>query len=424
MDRQFSVVESAETKYGAPAEVKFCKNCVMPNQRPSSCNEWAHHPDKKHKFIQFDEEGICSACRFNKAKQDGSIDWNARERELFELLNRHRSKDGSYDCLVPGSGGKDSGFAAHVLKYKYGMHPLTVTWAPHLYTEIGWQNFQNWIHVGGFDNYLFTPNGRIHRLLTRNAFLNLLHPFQPFILGQKSFAPKIASLFNIPLIFYGEPPGEYGANMGIDQKSFVTADKRRTGSQDEGFRLDYIDSNTDLSKVYLGGKAIAEYLEEKITLGDFEPYLPLNPEIIKDKKIEFHFLGYYVRWIPQETYYYCVQNTGFQANPVRTEGTYSKYNSIDDKTDGYFYYTTYIKFGYGRATQDAAQEIRNRHLTREEGIALVKRFDGELPKRHLKEFLEYISLSEEEFHATCDQFRSPHLWEKVNDEWKLRHQIT
>ncbi len=137
MDGQFSTIESAETKYGAPADVKFCKICVMPNQRPSSCNEWAHHPGRKHKFIQFDEEGICSACRFNQAKQDGRIDWKAREAELLELLDKHRSKDGSYDCLVPGSGGKDSGFASHILKYKYGMHPLTVTWSPHLYTEIG-----------------------------------------------------------------------------------------------------------------------------------------------------------------------------------------------------------------------------------------------------------------------------------------------
>ena len=234
----------------------------------------------------------------------------------------------------------------------------------------------------------------------------------------------MANQFNIPLIFYGEPPGEYGAKMGTDQKGFVTEAKRPNDAQDEGFRLDYIDSKTDLSKVYLGGKAISEYLEEGIPFGDLKPYLPLNPEVIRQKKIEFQFLGYYIKWIPQETYYYCVQNTGFQANPVRTEGTYSKYNSIDDKTDGYFYYTTFMKFGYGRATQDAAQEIRNRHLTREEGIALVKKFDGELPKRYLKEFLDYISLGEDEFHTTCDRFRSPHLFEKANGEWKLKHQVS
>ena len=76
--------------------------------------------------------------------------------DLLKLLEKYRRNDGSYDVVVPGSGGKDSSFTAHLLKYKYGMNPLTVTWAPHLYTEIGWKNFTNWMHVGGLDNLLYT----------------------------------------------------------------------------------------------------------------------------------------------------------------------------------------------------------------------------------------------------------------------------
>lgn len=110
---------------------------------------------------------------------------------------------------MPGSGGKDSFYAAHILKYKYGMHPLTVTWAPHIYTPWGWDNMQAWIHAG-FDNYLCTPNGMTHRLLTRLATENLFHPFQPFILGQKQLAPKMAAKFGIPLVFYGENEAEFG----------------------------------------------------------------------------------------------------------------------------------------------------------------------------------------------------------------------
>ncbi|MBI2067908.1 MAG: N-acetyl sugar amidotransferase [Deltaproteobacteria bacterium] len=411
-----------ESKYGAPAEVKFCKRCVMPNQRPSSSNEWAHTAGSRHKFIHFDEEGVCSACRFAEAK-DQKIDWQEREKELLNLLSRYRSKDGSYDCLVPGSGGKDSCYASHLLKYKYGMHPLTVTWAPHLYTDVGWNNHQNWVHVGGFDNYLFTPNGRIHQLLTRNAVLNLLHPFQPFILGQKTFATKMAVKFNLPLVFYGEAPGEYGANVSIHQKKFSTGETTTGKDQDEGFRLDFTRGRSG-ENIYLGGKSVSEYLREGTTLGDLDPYLPLDPQIAQSKNLEFHYLGYYIKWIPQEAYYYAVEHTGFQANPVRTEGTYSKYNSIDDKTDGYFYYTTYMKFGYGRATQDAAQEIRNKHLTREEGVALVRRYDGEFPERYYKEFLEYISMTDTEFKALCDKFRSPHLWEQTKEGWRLRHVVS
>ena len=408
--------------YGLPKDINFCKKCVMPNTRPSSSNEYQHTSQKVHQFIHFEDDGICSACKFNEAKWNGTIDWASREKELLQLLEQFRSKDGSYDCLVPGSGGKDSIYAAHMLKYKYGMHPLTVTWAPHLYTDIGFKNHQNWCHVGGFDNYLLTPNGRIHRLLTRNAFLNMLHPFQPFILGQKTFATKMAAQFNIPLVFYGEPPGEYGAKQSINQKKFV-AGKDGSSEQVDGFRLDFVDPNMDPKEIYLGGKSVADYVKEGIPMGELSTYLPLNPEIVIRKNIEFHYLGYYLKWVPQECYYYSVENTKFEANPVRTEGTYSKYNSIDDKTDGYFYYTTYIKFGYGRATQDAAQEIRNHHITRDEGVALVKKFDGELPVRYFKEFLEYIDLSEAEFFETCYKFRSPELWSKENSQWKLKHTV-
>jgi len=407
------------TKYGLPKDIKFCKKCVMPNTRPVSCNEYKHTKDRKHQYMKLDSNGICSACRFNEAKWDGMIDWDKREKELIVLLDKHRSKTGSYDVLVPGSGGKDSVFASHILKYKYGMHPLTVTWAPHLYTDIGWKNFQNWLHVGGFDNYLFTPNGKTYRLLTRNAFLNLLHPFQPFILGQKTFAPKMAVKFNIPLVFYGESPGEYGAPVKISRKGFTSGG----GGANEGHGLSPIAISDKPESVFIGGKSLREYGKMGITRTELEPHLPVDPRIIKKNNIDFRYLGYYLKWVPQEAYYYAVKNTGFEANQARTEGTYSKYNSIDDKIDGIFFYTQYIKFGYGRVSHDASQEIRNHHITRDEGMALVRRFDGEFPQKYFEEFLEYIDIKEDRFWKTINSFRDPHLWKNESDEWKLRHQI-
>ena len=163
-------------KYGLPLDVKFCTRCVISNQRPSSTVEFKNNKEVKKETIHFDEAGVCDACRFADYKET-KIDWVRREKELVALCDTYRSKDGSYDCLVPGSGGKNSGFTSHILKYKYGMNPLTVTWAPHLYTDVGWRNMMSWTHTGGFDNFLFTPNGRVHALLTRLAFVNLLHPF-------------------------------------------------------------------------------------------------------------------------------------------------------------------------------------------------------------------------------------------------------
>ncbi len=406
------------TRYGLPQEVKFCTKCVLSNTRPSSSNEFKHKGDRKHDFVAFDERGVCYACQFAEAK-DTKIDWAAREQELIELLDQYRSKDGSYDVLVPGSGGKDSCMASHLLKYKYGMHPLTVTWAPHLYTDIGWRNFQNWLHVGGFDNELFTPNGKVHRLFTRNAFLNLLHPFQPFIIGQKTLPVKTAARHNIKLIFYGENPGEYGNNTSINQKRF-TSDP----SEGEGHRLSFVD-RSKIDDIMIGGKSVAQYIkDDKLELADFDTYLPLQEGVAEKLGIDFQYLSYYVKWHPQSAYYYAQEHCGFQAAPERTSGTYNKYNSIDDKIDDFHYYTTHIKFGIGRATYDAAQEIRNGDITREEGVALVRKFDGEFPQRYYKDFLEYIGITDEQFRQTVDSYRDPVLWEQQNGEWKLKHQVS
>lgn len=405
--------DSMKAFYGLPQEVKFCKVCNITNQRPNSSNEYRHTRETRHKTIQFDAEGVCFACR-HKEKQHKEIDWKEREKELIDLCNRYRKNDGSYDCIAPGSGGKDSIYASWLLKYKYGMHPLTVTWSPHLYTEVGWKNFQNWIHVGGFDNFLFTPNGKVHRLLTQLATKNLFHPFQPFIMGQKTFVMKMCHRFDIPLAFYGEMPGEYGAPVDVNEKTF-------SGSSCEGFRTDYIRGN-DMSGLHLGGVQAEEIIERyKIEKNDLLAYLPLDADLIEKKKIDIHYLGYYIKWDPQECYYFSVEKTGFEANPVRTEGTYSKYNSLDDRIDGFFYYSSFIKFGMGRAMQDSAQEVRNKKITTDEGRALIKKFDGEFPQRYYQEILQYLNMTDEEFRSLADQFRSPHLWAKVHGEWRFRH---
>jgi N-acetyl sugar amidotransferase len=397
-----------EAFYGLPKRVLFCRHCVISNQRPSSTVEFKHKKDEAKATIGFDEDGVCDACRYQEVKAV-QIDWKQREDALVAVLDKHRRNDGGYDVIVPGSGGKDSAYTSHVLKYKYGMNPLTVTWAPHKYTEIGWKNFENWMHVGGMDNILFTPNGRLHRYLTRQAFLNLLHPFQPFIVGQRIIGPLMAAKFGVPLVMYGENQAEYGNNPKENFKP--TMDRK-------------FFSLGDPQDMVLGGLPVREILAQKeYTLNDFTPYIPPSAEFLESRGVEVHYLGFYLKWDPQECYYYAVENTGFQANSERTEGTYSKYSSIDDQIDMFHYYTTLAKFGIGRATYDAAQEIRNGKITREEGVQLVKRYDQEFPKKYFKQFCEYISVSEEEFHATIDKFRSPHLWAREGGDWKLRHAV-
>lgn len=403
-----NIDKNLEAYYGLPHEVKFCKKCVMSNQRPASTVEFKHTKDSKKVTMNFDEHGVCDACRNAEIKE--KINWGMREEELIKLLDKHRKNDGSYDCLVPGSGGKDSAYQSHVLKYKYGMNPLTVTWPPILYTDYGLRNWKNWLD-SGFDNISFYRNGKVMKLLTKLSIENLLHPFQTFILGQKNLAPKIAAAHGINLIFYGENEAEYGNPIADNMTSL----------RDKSYY-----SFEHLDEIYLGGVSVPELIDKyDVRLSDIMAFLPPKADELEKANIEVHYLGYYLKWTPQEVYYYAVENTGFKARPFRTQGSYSKYSGIDDKIDDLHFYTTFIKFGIGRASYDASQEIRNNHLTREEGVALVKRFDGEFPDRYFNDVMEYVGMTPDKFYELCDKARSPHLWGK-NDkgEWQLRHTVS
>lgn len=386
---------------------KICKRCVMSNRRAVPQSEYSHSAQVGYEFVKFDDYGVCSACNYADAKKN-FINWSAREAELIDLLDKYRSSSGSYDVLVPGSGGKDSCFTAHVLKSKYGMHPLTVTWAPHMYTDIGRKNHKAWID-SGFDNILITPNGKVHRMLTREAFVNILHPFQPFVLGQRMAGLRIARKFDIGLVFHGESPYEYGFTGDIE-----------TVLQSRGFDSSFYSSSNNPDSIYMSGIDVSTLIKKLgIAHRDLELYLPLE-ESKTSKAIRYEYLGYYLNWDPQEVFYYAARECGFLPNSERSEGTYSRYASLDDKIDCLHYYCSYIKFGIGRATMDAAQEIRNGKLTRDEGIALVKKFDGEFPRLYFKDCLDYMGINLTDFLATLDRFRSPDLWFKDGDHWKLK----
>ena len=288
------------------------------------------------------------------------------------------------------------------------MNPLTVTWSPHLYTEMGKKNFYNWINIGGFDNILFTPNGALQRYLTRMAFINLLHPFQPFIIGQRMIGPKIALKFGIKLIMYGETGAQYGNS--ISENKIPTMNAK------------YFTANK-ISDIFLGGLKISSILKNtKFKLSDFNPYIPILRK--KDRNnFEVHHMSFYKKWDPQENFYFASKYCNFKPNSERTEGTYSKYSSIDDKIDNFHYYTTYIKFGLGRASYDSSQEVRNNKISREEAINLVRLYDHEFPKKYFNDFLNYVDLDEKTFFRIIDSFRLKHLWKRVKKKYILRHAI-
>ena len=394
--------------YGLPAVVEHCSKCLMTNQKPHSVNEIDSKKGNAKLGMTIHADGLCDACHYS-LKKTQEIDWDKRERELIKKLEMFRKSSGAYDCIVSGSGGKDSMMVSHILKYKYDMNPLTITYAPLLYSDVGLTNMQNWINVGGFDNFLFSPNGRVSGLLAREALENLFHPLQPFKFGLKQFAAKMAVKFDIELVMYGEPWAEYGS---------VSTNNESTPNFQRSW---YVNDSKDIC---IGGTHIDTLIKKHdLKYNDLDCYLPLRSADLHNKKITVENLGWYIRWDPQEAYYYAVDNCGFVSDDERTDGTYGKYSSIDDKFESLHYYCHYIKFGIGRTRFDASQEIRNGHITREEGISLASRFEGEFPKRYQKDCLEFMGVTEEKFAQITDDYRSPHLWEKIGGVWRLRQEL-
>ena len=381
-----------------PKEIKFCKRCVVSNQRPR---------------IQFDEKGVCGACQYTDYKN--GIDWESREKERRELCDKFRSKDGTFDCIVPTSGGKDSATVAHKLKHKYGMHPLTITFAPNEYTKIGYTNFRNFIK-SGFTNLMCWPNGKFHRQLCRLSLESVGDAWQAFGYGQMNYAFHIAKNFGIKLLFFGEN-GE--AEYSGDPRVF----ELRGMPFDIWYEQYY--KGAAVRDIVKWGLEHANYFsEDDFNESDITFYDLPDPEELKKAGIEFHWFAFYDKWIPQENYYYVAENTGFCANDFgRSEGTYSKYASLDDTHDGFHFYFAFLKFGIARATSDAAHEIRDGHILREEGASLVKRYDGEFPSKYYKEFLQDLGIDDEEFWRIANRFRSPHVWKHVKGEWRLKSAV-
>ena len=384
-----------------PEKIDWCKKCVISTARPR---------------ITFNKNGVCFACENKDYKNN--INWKSREEELKKLLDKHRSRGKSWDVIVPSSGGKDSCFVAHQLKYKYGMNPLLVTWSPLQYTNIGIKNFDN-LNNAGFSNIKYSPNGKIHKQLARLCLEELGDAFHIFVLGQIFFPLNLATELGIKLIFFGENGElEYGGNKELFNKSGINI------TTDEKFLNNYLKGSKIQDLIHWGFTNKSYMKKSDFSDADLKYYQPPSIQTLKDAGIEnYYYYSYFKKWTPQENYYYAVENTGFEGKIDRSEGTYSKYASLDDKFDGFHYYMRYIKFGLGRCIDDAAHEIRDGHITRDEAIKLVQKYDGEFPKKYYRDFLEYLEINENQFNEIVESWRSSKIWKKSGNNWVLKYPL-
>lgn len=367
--------------------LKFCKKCLMSNARPR---------------ISFNNKGICNAC--NYLAEQKKINYNDRKKELEEILDKYRSKNGYYDCIVPWSGGKDSSYIAHRLKFEFGMNPLLVTFAPLIPTHVGQINRENLVNLG-FDHYYFRPNQKISKLLSKRFFFERGNPKVHWDAGIKSIPLRVSLEKKIPLIFYAEHgESHYGGNPLHEKSSKLL----------------------DLNEIYENniGDDPKNWIDENITENDIFPYtLPTEKEL-KKNNTRAYFFAYFDNWNVYNNFEYIKSKTNFCTHPKgRTPGTFTNFDSLDDHIDQVYYHMQFIKFGFGRASRDGSRQLQNELITKDKFIEYVEKYDDEITTDDIIHFCEYINISTGEFSDLVDKHKNEEIWKKTSNGWELKFKI-
>ena len=364
--------------------VRYCRRCIMPDSRPR---------------VVFDADGVCNAC--HNADDKARIDWAARREEFLALVEPYRSRRGEWDCIVPWSGGKDSSTIAYRLKVEFGLNPLLVTFSPLLPTDIGDRNREALIQLG-FDHVFCRPNQRVMRHFARRFFVERGNLKVAWDAGINAAPVRTAVSLGIPLVFYAEHgESEYGGRV-------LREESRRV---------------RDLTEVieHQIGDDPANWTDDVVGERDLNPYLYPDAADLARVGVKAFYFSYFFRWSMASNYEFIRTKIPFATHPAgRTPGTFTGFDSVDDKADNLYYYMQYVKFGFGRAVRDACRMIQNDRMTREEALDLARRFDGEFPAEYLDDILDYMHLSRAEFDEIVDRHRNPELWERHGGGWSLR----
>lgn len=356
--------------------MRYCKKCLYPDTKPG---------------LRFNDNEICDACRHIDNKE--KIDWNVRRQELKTILEKFRSKDGTnYDCIIPVSGGKDSHYQTHVIKNEFGLNPLLVSFHPHDFTELGRKNIENLKNLG-VDCIEFSANPLVYNKLSKFGLMELGDAEWPEHIGIFTVPVQIAVKYKIPLIIWGENSQmEYGGPDNAASNPYLD---RKWNEEHGGYFRDRIKPE--------------DMVKYGIELKDLKPYIYPSDEEIRDIGVTGIFLGYYIKWNARKQLE-IVKKLGFNVLDDHNEGTYTNYENLDTKFVAMHDYFKFLKYGYGRATDHASIDIRNKLLTREEGLKLVKQYEGKIPTKYYKEFLGYFDLTEDEFFKICEKFTNKTLF--------------
>lgn len=350
--------------------------------------------------VTFDSRGYCSACLWQEEKS--KMDWNERKKLFNELLDKHRSNDKKFDCITTVSGGKDGSYVTYNLKHKHKMNPLAVTIKPITETKLGIENLNNFVS-NGYDHLLVSPDAEAMRRLCKIGLLEMGFPYYGWLIGIHTAVFRVAVQFDIPLVFYSEDGEvEYGGD----------AKNKYNGV----YGVDYIKS------IYLEGGY--NKVLDKINLNDREKYwfkFPTDEEL-KKLKLQITHYGFYENWDPYRNYEIAKKHCGLTENETLNEGSYTNFAQTDQKIYLLHVYFMYLKFGFGRATQDAGIDVRRGAMTRDQAVQLVKLYDDMYPESLFEEYCDYYKMTMKEFMENIDKWANKDLFEKKN-KWIPKFKI-
>lgn len=377
--------------------MNYCSRCLYPeNAKPT--------------IIIDEDDGICSGCKYHESRMKLEIDWEEREKIFEKILSEARKmakeRGNYYDCIVPVSGGKDSHFQVYILKERYGMNPLLVTFN-HIYnSEAGLRNLENLVEKSGCDLIRFTANPHSVKKISRFMLETVGDLTWHYHAGIMTLPFRIAVEKNIPLIIWGEH-GFAELTGIVSLEDFVEFTKWKRKEHDmRGYEPQDVIKKS-------GGEILME---------DLYPYIYPTDEEIERTGVRGIYLSNFFYWDAKKHAELMIEKWDFSPVTFKRDRTFNLYAKIDDHANDVHDYLKFLKYGYGRATDDASMEIRHGRMTREEGIEMVKQYDSVEPSS-LQIYLDFLELTKDEFYRIVEPMKDKNIWEKVNGEWHMKDSI-
>jgi N-acetyl sugar amidotransferase len=343
--------------------------------------------------LTFDALGRCNACQWAEEKK--SLDWKARWKLLQELCEKYRSPNG-FDCIVPVSGGKDSSYVAYAMKHRLGMHPLCVTIRPGLALPIGEQNVINFIQAG-YDHIHLTPDPRVMREIDTIGLDLAGRPLLGWQTAVQTAIFRLSTKMGIPFVMFGEDgESEYGGTKKLNHQHYYDAE--------------------DSVRIYLEGHDPGHYLD-RFTAKELYWFTYPTQQEMRAVDICIAHWSYFENWDSYEHYLVAKDKCGLQEQEERASGTYNNFAQTDTALYNLHTWLMYLKFGFGRCSQDVGIDIRRGAMSRKQGLSLVRTFDCENPECFYPEYLKYYGLNQVEFEAIIAKHVNKKLFRFEDGKW-------